>query len=642
MTINIPKATPFAKKIIKALRAFDGGLNDKFSPLLLDDKELSDIQNFNFDQKGSLTKRKGYLAHYASTFDPSPVRCATNYRKADGTSRLVLAASDKLYSDQPQFVRLYTLEADWETVGVEMNGVNASSTPGDIVLTPMGMLGAMLLGAYSALLGGASTSTRSGTWQSEPINYSAVTNKTSGIVAITQTVPASTTIVVETRTSADGATGWSAYAALGVGNTIVSAANNYIQVRVTMTSTVSASPSVQSLQVTFDTTATVSVLASGLSTLARYIFAVQNDNLYITNGVNVMSKWDGTTYTATSPGSPPTAKYAFVHKNLMFLAGNSTNPSRLYFSALSDPESWPALNFIDVGKGDGDTITGLAFLLDRLIVTKQNSVWILEGDSSSTFILRRATDLAGCVDMHSIVTVNNTLGMLGRDGYYFFDGVRMQLASEKISTTFDALNKSQLALVASEHFPSIRKVFISVPSGSMTSNDTVLVFDTLRAAWTKYKGINAASWVTWRQFNVDHLLFGSATVGQMYDAETGYSDDGAAIACYAVTKAEDLGGTELSKYILTSEVTAKETTGTGDATVAVSFFTDLMTTETAASSAAVSGASVNVKRVFPAITSASTVRDIAVKIAESSTNRSITIFGVVLEAQPRIGVRGTY
>lgn len=640
MPLSVPKKAPFAAKKVIALRAFDGGLNNKFSPLLIDDKELVDIQNLNFDEKGSLTKRKGYLKHYASNFDGNPARDSYNYRRGDGTSRLIIAASDKLYSDQPQFLHLYTLKADWEAVGVQMSGVNASQVSGDIVLTSRGMLGQMLLGAASALLGGNSGTTRSGTWQSDAINISAVTNQTSGVIAINQIVPASTTVLVETRTSPDGSA-WAAYTALGPGNTIASAANDFLQVRVTMTSTVSASPSVQSLQITFDTTATVSVLASGLSTIARYTLATQNDNVYITNGVNVMSKWDGTTYTATSPGSPPTAKYVFVHKNLMFLAGNSVNPSRLYFSALADPESWPALNFIDVGRGDGDTITGLAVLLDRLVIFKNNSVWLLEGDSSSNFVLRRASSQAGCVDQHSVVEVNNTLGFMARDGFYFFDGVRVQLASEKISATVAALNESQFGLVAAVHYPNIRKVLVALPGSGMTFNDTVLVFDTQRAAWTVYKGINAASWVIWRQFSVDHLLFGSSTTGQLYDAETGYSDDGAAIACYAVTKALDLGGTELSKYIIDSFVTAKETSGTGNATVNVSFFVDLATTETSAAAATVSSATVNVKRNFPATVGAGTVRDIAIKVAETSANRSVTLYGLGLELTPRFGIRQT-
>lgn len=645
MTVVVPQHSPFAKKQIKRLTNFALGLNNKVSTLLLDDKEVAQIQNFHYDEKGALTKRKGYTKHYASSFDGSPARDMVNYRKQDGTSRIVIAAADKLYYDKPQFVQLFDAEADWETVGVAMSNVNSTTTAGDITLdsSVLGMLGAIMLGAVSAMLGapGTLSMTRSGTWTSQPIDLTAVADKTSGVCTVAQTVPASTTITVETRTSADGSTGWSAYVGLGASSTIVSAANNFLQIRVTMTSTVAANPSVQSLQVTYDTTATVLVLASTLSTLARYTFATQNDNLYITNGANVMSKWDGTTYSATSPGSPPTAKYVFVHKNIMFLAGNTTNPSRLYFSALADPESWPALNFVDVGKGDGDQITGLAVLLDRLVVFKNNSIYLLEGDSSTTFVLRRATDEAGCVDQHSIVVVKNTLGFLARDGFYFFDGVRAALASEKIVNTFTALNSSQLGLVSAIHFPAIRKVFISVPSEDVLYNDTVLVFDTLYAAWTVYSGINAASWVIWRQFNTDHLLFGGATIGQVYDAETGYSDDGNAISCYAVTKGLDLGALEIAKFTTECFIVAKETTETGDATINVSFFRDLMTTETTTTAATITSTEANVRRAVPSAVGAGSVRDLAVKIAESSSTRSVTVYAITLEFTPRLGLRAT-
>lgn len=640
MPIVIPAKPPFAPKRVARLADFSLGLNNKFSSLTIDPKELQDISNFNYDEKGALKKRKGYTKHYAASFDSMPARDAVNYRKQDGTSRLVIAANDKLYSDNPQFVRLYDAEADWETVGVQTSGVSTTQTPGDIVLTSTGMLGLFLLGAASALLGGPASVNRTGTWTSEPVNISAVSDKTSGVITVTQTAPSTTTITTKTRTSADGSTGWSAYAALGASNTIVSPANNYLQVQVTMTSTTSASPSVQLLQVTFNTTATVTQIASGMNTLARYTWATQNDILYILNGSDTNRKWDGTTF-AIQGGTPPTGKFCFIHKNLMFIAGNSTNPSRLYFSALADPETWPALNFIDVGKGDGDAITGLAILLDRLIITKNNSVWLLEGDAGTNFVLRRVTDTAGCVDQHSIVVVNNTLGMMARDGFYFFDGVRMLLASEKIATTVSGLNSSQFGLVASVYYPSIRKAFISLPSAGMLYNDTVLVFDTLRTAWTIYRGINAASWVIWRRFNQDYLLFGDATTGQLYDAETGFNDNGAAISSYAVTKSQDLGGSELEKFLTAVYLDAKETSGTGNATVAISFFKDLNTTESTTTNLTITGTQMTVARNIPSAVGVGTVRDVAIKIAHVSATTAVTLYGISTEYVTKQGLRNT-
>jgi len=636
----VPVKVPFAPKKVVSLREFSLGLNDKFSALLIDPKEVQAIQNFNYDEKGALTKRKGYLAHYATAFASGPARDMTNYRKQDGTSRMVIAADDKLFYDNPQFVRLYTTQADWETVGIQASGVSTSAVPGDLVLNSQGMLGQFLLGAASALLGGPVTVARSGTWQSEAINITSVSSKGTGVVVITQNLPVGATINLQTRTSADGSTGWSAYVNLGGGNTVVSAANNFLQFLVTMTSPGSAAPSVQSIQVTFDTTATVATLTTGLSTLARYTFATQNDVLYICNGVDANRKWDGTTF-AVQGGSPPTAKFVMVHKNIMFMAGNATNPSRLYFSFLADPDTWPALNFIDVSKGDGDQITGLAILLDRLVITKNNSVHLLEGDASSNFILRRVTDVAGCVDQHSIVVVKNTLGMLARDGWYFFDGVQMILASEKIQTTFQALNNSQFGLVAAVYFPSIRKVLISLPNTAATANNIVLVYDTLRTAWTVYKGINASSWIVWRQFNTDHLLFGDASTGQVYDAETGRSDNGAAIAATVTTKSLDLGGSEIAKFLTEVLVDIKETSGTGDATVNVSFFQDLNITESAATAVVVTGSQINVKRVIPSSVGVGTVRDIAIKIAETSSTRGLTVLGIAFTYTPKLGLRST-
>ncbi|HEX7022643.1 MAG TPA: hypothetical protein VF171_07285, partial [Trueperaceae bacterium] len=125
----------FAKRSYKRVQDFSGGLNNKFSPFLLADNELSDIQNFNYEEKGTLQTRRGSRRHYQSAFAQGPVRGLYNFRRSDGTSRLVIAAEDKLFYDTPHFLKKWDAQADWKATGTSLFGAaNADETAGSVVL----------------------------------------------------------------------------------------------------------------------------------------------------------------------------------------------------------------------------------------------------------------------------------------------------------------------------------------------------------------------------------------------------------------------------------------------------------------------------------------------------------------------------
>lgn len=623
--------SPFAPKKFLTLVDFSGGKNDKFSPLLLSDNELVDVQNFTYDQKGTLTKRKGFVKHYATPFGTGPVKGLYNYRKEDGTSRLIIACDGKLLYDKPQFKQLYDLEADWEITGSSRVYIDTTSTPGDIQMQKgIGMPGRIGLGGKRAALGGTNPNLPEAIWTSNPIDISTIQDKTTGTVTESVTLPTGTTRVVETRYSTD-AVNWGAWTALGAGNSIVGVGTNtWMEIRTRLDSTSRRRASYQLLQVNFDTTPTVTTLASGLSTSDRWQFATMNDILWMVNGTDTNKKWDGTTF-GTQGGTPPTCKYIVVHKNLMFLAGTSaTNRSRLYFSLLGDPETWNVLNFIDVGKGDGDSITGLGILNDQLAIFKDHSTWVLQGDAASNFVLRKASEEAGAVVGQSVAPLKQTLVHLARDGVYFFDGVRVALASEKITKTLLGMNQRQLQQAASiaVSLGYTRKYYLALPEGTSTTNTTILVFDSLRAAWSVYRGMPAGEFALWRQFNADTVVFGSATTGQVYDMDTGYNDDGAAIDAFFITKALDFKALDALKLGRRVFVDGAEPTGAAT-TATVSFFKDLGAesgTQTISFSSAL-----NILRALPGALGIGPIHSLAIKVRHNIVNQGLNVYRVSVE-----------
>jgi len=475
------------------------------------------------------------------------------------------------------------------------------------------------------------SNTRAGSWISDVIDISSVSDKTSGMIEQVINVPANTSLSIYTSTSADKVT-WSDWALVDSTGHILSPANNYLKIKVKFTTTsFPTTPTLSLLRVLYDNTPVAQTLATGLSATARYQFATQNDILFIVNGENVNKKWDGTTF-ADQAGSPPIAKYIRVHKNRMFLAGNPTNPSRLYFSELGDPENWPVLYFIDIGKGDGDKITGFGVLLDNLVIFKTNSIWVLQGDSPSNFVLRKVVDGYGSVSQTSITNVKETLTAFTKDGVFFFDGVRSALASEKIEKTIKNLNKSYLSLASAVFFDN--KLYIAVPEGDSMKNNLVLVFDTLRTAWTLYRGIPVSEWVVWRKYNQDILLFSSSETGQVYEFGVGYSDDGNPIEAYFVTKHFDFGVIE-QKKLVRSLIAATSSQVSADTQFSISFFKDQEPETPSITINSSANGKLSVTRIIPSVVGVSMLRTLAIKGKHVSADKGGYFYSVTIEFTPK-------
>jgi hypothetical protein len=627
----------FAKRGLTRLVDFRKGLNNRVSPVLIEDEEVADIQNFTYEQAGTLTRRGGYTRRFPSSFGDGPVRGLYNYRTENGRSYLVFACDGKIFYDKPNFTQLYDSQAEWDTAGVMRNSVTTTEVVGDVKAMPgtLSSPGNLVPGSRGGIAGGTRWH-REKVWQGNILNISAVTDKTTGRIVQSVTLPTGTTRTIETRTSPDGVT-FGAWTALGVGDTIQGVgADNFLQPRVRFNSTLGLRASAHSLQVFFDQTSSATQLTTGLSTSARFDWATQNDTLWIVNGEDANRKWDGTTF-GTMGGTPPQGKFILNHKNRLFIAGTSTNRSRLYFSDVGDPETWGALSFIDVGKGDGDAITGLGILLDTLIITKDNSVWILSGDSATNFELRRATDEGGAVVKQGMALMRDTLGWMGKDGVRFFDGVKSAIASDKIETTLNGLNKRQLAQAAGVLWDDL--YMLSVPEGASLTNSVVLVYDTNRTAWTLFRGVPAGEWCIFRQFNQDTLVFGSATQGQIHNWDGAATDDGTAITSYVVTKAlTPAGGVEAPSLIPDIFVTATEPSSLATSVLA-SFFKDLGA-ETATIALTMAAVPLNVLRAIPSTVGVSMARSFAVKLTHSESGKSLRIIAIDVRYSPK-SIRAT-
>src|SRR5690606_32671280 len=146
------------------------------------------------------------------------------------------------------------------------------------------------------------------------------------------------------------------------------------------------------------------------------------------------------------------------------------------------------------------------------------------------------------------------------------------------------------------------------------------------------RGINAASWVIWRRYNEDVLLFGDSTKGQVYEAEIGYNDDGKPIEAYVVTKADDFGAAEVMKLIRSIFLAAKETNNL-DTVVEVSFFKDLGP-ETAPITIPITK-ELEIARIIPSVVQVSMVRTLSIKITHRQLDKGLHILALTQQYVPK-------
>jgi len=226
-------------------------------------------------------------------------------------------------------------------------------------------------------------------------------------------------------------------------------------------------------------------------------------------------------------------------------------------------------NTIDISKNDGQKITGLAKFYSNLIVFKERSIYQLSFDSSDNPTVQLVTALNGCVSHRSIDVVENDIYFLANDGVrslgyvpYLPGIIRTTKMSLKINASILNINSSYYSGCCGIYFDN--KYFLSYPSGSSKTNDTVIVFQLLYGSWTLWNGINCNYFDEFVDTSNKVTLYsGTDTNAQVVQMlSTVYTDQGAAINGIWYSKQYDLGAFDLSKRYLFLDIQVRSLTGT--------------------------------------------------------------------------------
>jgi hypothetical protein len=289
-----------------------------------------------------------------------------------------------------------------------------------------------------------------------------------------------------------------------------------------------------------DITGAVSITATNHCDFSNFL-----NNVYVTNPTDAPFKWGGSG-TATNMSVPTgltKARYNEVFNNYLFYGhctvSGTSHPSRIYWSTIKDADTWDAADNIDVAKDDGQEITGLKVLSDRLVIFKSRSIYNLffTGDADIPFILPgggKSNSAVGCVAPFSIQEVENGLVFLSYDGFYYYDGMNSYKISDRVTTTILGFNQTQFDSVVSMVQKEKNRYWAAFASSGQTEHDRVMVWDYFNNAWSVYVGMAPAAMATVYVGGLEERPYFSDYSGYTYRADIG-SNDSPAGASTAIT-----------------------------------------------------------------------------------------------------------
>jgi len=267
-----------------------------------------------------------------------------------------------------------------------------------------------------------------------------------------------------------------------------------------------------------------------------------------TNGVDAPIKWTGSGNAAAAdvPTGLTKAKFVETWNRYTFYANvtvsGTAHPTRIYYSNIDSVSTWTSTDFRDVNKNDGQDITGLKKLGDRLVIYKERSIWVAQftGDSDIPFVFTPTPSHVGCVSGHSIQEVDNGHVFLSTDGYYYFDGWNVYKLSDRITTTLTTtLEPNRFANSVSCYQKTKNRYWGSHSIAAASTHARCVTWDSHNNAWSYYKGHNANCFAIVYVSGQERVYFGDYS-GFVYRADTGTNDNpegtATAINAYYYTK----------------------------------------------------------------------------------------------------------
>ena len=290
----------------------------------------------------------------------------------------------------------------------------------------------------------------------------------------------------------------------------------------------------------------------------------------------IADKFAGASYFPDAP------KVITVHKDRLFVAGDTTQPHGVYMTSMSQPLYFPSGASILV-KPDGEAVVDLIVFDSALIIGRHKDMFVLYGDSEyqvlskNPFYVKQMDTAVGLMNVDCGSLLNNFYIYLGYDGRFYklnspttyVEYLMTRPLPWKCDIYSDLFSVPQNTVVKTSSVAYRNEVYINI------NDDLTIVYNYDNMAYTYYTG--------WKSKSLHalgiHLLIGR-TDGKLVkfnDDDVSFDDLGSAInACYE-TKRFDLGSSINFKYFKSFMITSEaydEVSSTITVGVEIDFYTN--------------------------------------------------------------------
>jgi hypothetical protein len=135
-----------------------------------------------------------------------------------------------------------------------------------------------------------------------------------------------------------------------------------------------------------------------------------------------------------------------------------------------------------------------------------------------------------------MVVANSVAYWIGQHNFYVYDGSVKSLDSPVRRYVLDDLNLNQRSKITAGLNQEFHEVWWFYPSASSDENDRYVTYNYAEGSWA-IGTLNRTAWVDREVYN---LPIGIKSSGEVYNHETGNSDDGSAISAYIKSADFDL------------------------------------------------------------------------------------------------------
>jgi len=183
--------------------------------------------------------------------------------------------------------------------------------------------------------------------------------------------------------------------------------------------------------------------------------------------------------------TPPLGTLYTVSAERLFISGNLTYLSDLYWSDDGNPDHFLPTDFEQIRVDDGDKITFVKPFRGILTIGKTNSIqnFYTDGKAVSDWYYSDPFSFVGCIAKYSAAVTPIGTIYLARNGLYRFDGQTCHLVSDAVTPEIEDISQIDLDNVSGFYFKSEYQMAYTSESSGSTTNNRVLIFDIVRNSY---------------------------------------------------------------------------------------------------------------------------------------------------------------